>query len=409
MSRPARGRAAAGPDPAGDAAGDAGDRGEAAGQDPAAAAVVAAAVPFPAAGGDPMPVPGLDAGGAAGMDAGGSAGGAGEDLPGAAAVPAGGEPLVPVQGGGLTTGPAADLPAGLGPGGVEAAPGSRPGDPGEAPAPGSFPAPGTGEVSAGDADIPHQEAAGGAGGIPGPRGGGGPGIPGRPAGLGQPPGARDAAPGNGPEERAATGGAGTDKPGGPLPAAWTAAPVTGEAAAHHEAGDGAAGEALAGAEAGAEPHGPAAAGGEGETVIPFPVRLLHRDAGRRLAVRVDARELGPIHVDVRRAGEQIELGLRALRPETADLLGQHLPELVAGLRTRRLDVSQAGVFTGFHPQADGRAGHPDRGGHGHPQRSRRAPAAAAALTRSAGAAAAAAGGAPAANPWWTTARLDVMA
>ncbi|HEX6989416.1 MAG TPA: flagellar hook-length control protein FliK [Bacillota bacterium] len=134
----------------------------------------------------------------------------------------------------------------------------------------------------------------------------------------------------------------------------------------------------------------------------FPVRVLRRDPDGHLAVRVDARELGAIEVAVQDQGGRLDLGLRAARPETADLLGQHLPELLAGLRSRRLDVGSASVAAGFHPPADRQAGHPsDRGGP-QGQRPQRRSAVPAVSTVSAAAAVAA-------STWRTAARLDVMA
>ncbi|HEY8450556.1 MAG TPA: flagellar hook-length control protein FliK [Bacillota bacterium] len=89
------------------------------------------------------------------------------------------------------------------------------------------------------------------------------------------------------------------------------------------------------------PPGPLrAAGGDGEV---WPLRFLDRRGDTQLALHLEDQRLGPIRVELRGDGTQIDVGLRAGRPATVELLGAHLGELIDGLRERRIDVGQASV------------------------------------------------------------------
>src|SRR5690606_14501379 len=97
---------------------------------------------------------------------------------------------------------------------------------------------------------------------------------------------------------AAAAGAGT------APGWWGAAPF-GEAGAGTQGAAPAAGGPVPDTAAGGE--GPA--GGGFQPDVTFPVRVLRRDPEGRLAVRVEARELGVIDVEVREAAGRLDLGL----------------------------------------------------------------------------------------------------
>lgn len=77
----------------------------------------------------------------------------------------------------------------------------------------------------------------------------------------------------------------------------------------------------------------------------LPLRLLHQTE-ERLTVRMDVRELGSIAVDLTHDGQLLDLSLQASRPDTTQLLGRNLDELLSGLQDRHIDIGGAKVSTG---------------------------------------------------------------